>query len=60
MKIYYRNRTAKLKNSLKGYSCRRCPFFDTPSYCQWSTSTILDCEDKGWWVDGESIDIFKL
>ena len=24
------------------------------------TSTIIDCNDKGYWVDGECIDIFIL
>lgn len=59
MKIYYRNKTAKLTRSLEGYSCKRCPFHSI-LFCPYSTSTIGDCEGRGWWVDGESSEIFNL
>ena len=28
--------------------------------CPLGTSTIVDCDGKGRWVDGESLDIFKV
>lgn len=58
MKIYFRNRAAKLKNNIKSYSCVRCPFYDIN--CSLYSSTILDCNGHGSWVDGESSEIFKL
>lgn len=58
MKIYFQNRAAKLKLGSSERACSRCPFKNTN--CPWSTSTIIDCYHKGWWVDGESIDVFKL
>ena len=61
MKIYLRNKAAKLKYHNASYSCERCPFFKMPDCCPWGgTSTIIDCNDKGYWVDGECIDIFKV
>ena len=58
MKIYFRNRTAKLTNNVEWYSCVRCPFYD--EVCPIFSSTILDCDNRGWWTDGESSEIFKL
>jgi hypothetical protein len=61
MKIYFRNKAAKLKRCTEGaYSCERCPFFKPPICCPRNTSTILNCYGKGYWVDGEFIDIFKI
>jgi hypothetical protein len=60
MKINFRNKTARLKNLFEDYSCRKCPFHDSRVRCPWTTSTIVDCYSKGWWVDGESLDIFKV
>ena len=58
MKIYFKNRAAKLKKLNGGYSCNRCPFYD--AVCPIFSSTILDCDSRGWWIDGESSEIFKL
>lgn len=61
MKIYFRNKAAKLKRYNHGNSCKRCPFFKILDNCPWHTSTpIVDCYGKGHWVDGESLDIFKV
>lgn len=60
MKIYFRNRAAKLKWRREGYSCRRCPFDSAYLRCPFGEATIVDCSNKGWWVDGESSEIFKL
>lgn len=60
MKIYLRNKSARLKYRYDSYSCKRCPFFKIPGCCPWGTSTSVDCHDKGYWVDGEYIDIFKV
>ena len=58
MKIYFQNRTAKLKWS-DDYSCVRCPLH-SKLFCPYHTETILDCYGRGYWVDGESSDVFKL
>lgn len=59
MKIYYRNKTAKLKLSVLYATCIKCPFYiGVP--CPFGTGTTIDCINKGWWVDGESTEIFKL
>lgn len=60
MKIYFRNKAARLKRRNEDYSCERCPFFKILDDCPWDTSTIVDCYCKGHWVDGESLDIFKI
>lgn len=61
MKINFRNTAAKLKRCTEGaYSCERCPFFKKPIRCPQNTSTIVDCYGKGWWIDGELLDIFKV
>ena len=60
MKIYLRNKSARLKYRNKSYSCKRCPFFKISGRCPWGTLTSVDCHDKGYWVDGEYIDIFRL
>ena len=58
MKIYFRNKAARLKFNSSAVTCLRCPFVSVS--CPFGTSTILDCYSKGWWVDGESPDIFKV
>lgn len=59
MKIYFRNKAARLKLSLGIPSCKKCPFYvNVP--CPFGTSTIVDCYGKGWWIDGESLDIFRV
>jgi hypothetical protein len=62
MKIYFRNKAARLKRYTEGSnSCKRCPFFKMPAdNCPWGTSTIVDCYDQGHWVYGELLDIFKV
>lgn len=60
MKIYFQDRAAKLKNSIEGYSCKRCPFYIKLHPCPFCTSTVVDCSNKGWWVDGELAEVFKL
>lgn len=61
MKIYFRNKAAKLKRYKLGNSCERCPFFKMrATNCPWSTLTVVDCYGKGHWVYGESLDIFRL
>ena len=59
MKIYFRDKVARLKLGILYATCNRCPFYLTPP-CPVRTSTIVDCDNKGWWVDGESLDIFKV
>jgi hypothetical protein len=59
MKIYFRNKAAKLTLSSSAATCVRCPFYKI-SRCPFCASTIVDCYDKGWWIDGESLDIFKV
>lgn len=58
MKIYFKNKAARLKLSSLFVTCRRCPF--NGDLCPCSTATIVDCYCKGWWVDGESLDVFKV
>lgn len=59
MKIYFQNKAAKLKHNLFIIDCKRCPFLvGVP--CPFSTGTTIDCYSKGWWIDGESPDIFKV
>lgn len=60
MKINFRNEAARLQYHSDGYSCKRCPFFRIINTCPRNTSTIVDCYDKGYWVNGESPDIFKV
>lgn len=60
MKIYFKNKAAKLKFSILNSTCFRCPFCYITINCPLRTSTIVDCDNKGWWVDGECIDIFKV
>jgi hypothetical protein len=60
MKIYFRNKAARLKRHNHGNSCGRCPFFRPIILCPWNTSATVDCYGKGHWVDGEFIDIFKV
>ena len=59
MKIYFRNKAAKLKFGDLGLTCQKCPFYEiTP--CPFETFIIVDCADKGFWIGGESLDIFRL
>lgn len=58
MKIYYRNKVAKLKLGILYATCKKCPFYDVS--CPFDTLTTIDCKNKGWWIDGESLEIFKL
>lgn len=59
MKIYYRNKAVKLKLHNLVPTCKNCLFYmGVP--CPFGTSTIVDCCGKGWWIDGEFIDIFTL
>ena len=58
MKINFRNKAAKLKLSSSTATCLRCPFVHVN--CPFGTSTILDCYGKGWWIDGELLDVFKV
>lgn len=60
MKINFQNKAAKLKYYNRCSSCERCPFFMISDDCPWNTLTIVDCRDKGYWADGESLDIFKI
>lgn len=59
MKINFRNKAARLRFSDLIKTCSRCPFYVNVS-CPFETSTIVDCDGKGWWIDGESLDIFKV
>lgn len=59
MKIYFQNKAARLKLNDLIPTCKRCPFFGV-NPCPFGTFTIIDCDCKGWWVDGESLDIFCL
>ena len=58
MKINFRNKAARLKLSSLIPTCLRCPFVSVS--CPFGTSTMADCYGKGWWIDGESLDIFKI
>ena len=59
MKIYFRNKAARLKSPNGYYTCARCPFHEY-GCCAFHTSINADCDNKGWWIDGESLDIFKV
>lgn len=60
MKIYFRNKAARLTRNKNLLTCKRCPFSITDSTCPYGTWTIVDCNCKGWWIEGESSDIFKV
>ena len=59
MKIYFKDKAAILKFSSLAATCQRCPF-NMVDCCPLNTATIVDCYGKGWWIDGESLDIFRL
>lgn len=59
MKINFRNKAARLKLSSSYAKCTRCPF-NVGVYCPFCKKSIIDCYGKGWWIDGESLDIFKV
>lgn len=59
MKIYFRNKAAKLKLGSLVPTCPRCPFYICDP-CPFGVSIIVDCCNKGWWIDGEALDIFKI
>lgn len=59
MKINFRNKAARLKLRSLVPTCKRCPFY-VSSPCPFGTFTIVDCNNKGWWIGGESLDIFKV
>ena len=59
MKIYFQNKAARLKLNSLIRSCKRCPFYKVIP-CPFGTSTMADCYGKGWWIDGESLDVFKI
>lgn len=59
MKIYFKNKAAKLKLGIFYATCGKCPFY-VGVRCPFDTSTIVDCNGKGWWIGGESVDIFEL
>lgn len=59
MKVNFRNKAARLNFSSSHLTCKRCPFYEAKP-CPFKTSIIVDCDNKGWWVDGESLDIFKV
>ena len=58
MKINFRNKAAKLKLSRLVPACVRCPFYESVP-CPFGTLTIVDC-CAGWWIDRESLDIFRV
>lgn len=59
MKINFRNKAARLKLSSSVETCKRYLFYESKP-CPFGMSTIVDCYAKGWWVDGESLDIFQV
>ena len=59
MKINFRNKAAKLKLSSSAPTCEKCPFYEARP-CPFGTATIVDCYAKGWWINGELLDIFKV
>lgn len=59
MKIYFQNKAAKLNFSSLFATCKRCPF-NKVGICPFGTPTTINCYGKGWWVDGELPDIFKI
>lgn len=58
MKIYFKNKAARLRLRSLFAACKSCPFVSV--LCPFGTSTIVDCYGKGWWIDGESLDVFKV
>lgn len=59
MKIYFQNKAVKLSHSILGLVCPECLFYRI-SPCPFGTSTILDCDSKGGWINEASVDIFTL
>lgn len=59
MKINFRNEAARLRFSSSYSTCNRCPFRKCV-HCPLHTSLNIDCDGKGWWIGGESLDIFKV
>lgn len=59
MKINFRNRAARLKLSSSNPTCRMCPFHECIP-CPFYTFTDINCDGKGWWIDGEALDIFRV
>lgn len=59
MKIYFKNKAARLRLRSLFAACKSCPF-NIGIPCPFGTSTIVDCYGKGWWIDGESLDVFKV
>ena len=60
MKIYFRNKAARLKLHNVVPTCKRCSFCGCAAGCPFYTSTNVDCCGKGHWIDGELSDIFKI
>ena len=60
MKIYFQNKAARLKSPNGYYTCARCPFNEGGRGCPLHTSINVDCDNKGWWIDGELLDIFEV
>jgi hypothetical protein len=59
MKVYFQDRAAKFKLHNVVPTCKSCLFYmGVP--CPFGASTIVDCGGKGHWIDGESLDIFKV
>ena len=59
MKINFRNKAAKLQRNIEECSCKKCPFCECIP-CPFYTPTDINCDDKGWRIEGESLDIFKI
>lgn len=59
MKIQLNNKTAELREELEDI-CAECPF-NVLEYrrCPYNSDTILDCNDKEWFII-EPSDIFTL
>lgn len=62
MKINFRNKAAKLQSdNYLALTCKKCPFCTYPPPCPFETSLeTINCGNAGYWVDGESLDIFKI
>lgn len=62
MKINFRNKAAKLQfDNYLALTCKKCPFHTYPPSCPFETSSeTINCGNAGYWVDGESLDIFKI
>ena len=62
MKINFRNKAAKLQSdNYLDLTCKKCPFCTYPPLCPFETSSeTINCGNAGYWVDGESLDIFKI